>query len=263
LESTTNLFFRQIGSGNKHLIVLHGIFGSSDNWLTVAKKFDPDYTVWLVDQRNHGRSFWSEQFDYVSLAADLAQFITYYKLEKPVVLGHSMGGKVLMNFLGLYHEQIAAAIVVDIAPRGYQIHHRTIVDGLLALDLPTATSRQEVDDRLAVYVPELDTRQFLLKNLYRNDEGQFALRINLDVIDKNLDMVGDALDDSFVWNGQILFIRGANSHYVRDEDLPDLYRHYPFAAVETIQKAGHWVQAEQPDEFAKVLNTFLASLAVI
>lgn len=244
-------------------MVLHGIFGSGDNWLTVAKQFDPDYTVYLLDQRNHGRSFQDPGFDYPSMVQDLADWLDQQGLEQPVILGHSMGGKVLMNFLGQYPDWVRAAIVVDIAPRAYQIHHQTIVDGLAALDLQSATSRNQVEERLAAYVPEMDTRLFLMKNVYRTDDGKFALRINLPAIAANLGMVGDALSENIVWDGPTLFIRGANSHYVREEDLPNLRHHFPAAQVETIAQAGHWVQAEQPEAFAAVLNTFLGSLAVI
>lgn len=259
----STLFFRQLGQGTKNLVVLHGIFGSGDNWLTVAKSFDPAYTVYLVDQRNHGRSFHHQAFNYDVMVADLAQLLDEQSIDKPVIVGHSMGGKVLMNFACQMPDRLQAAVVVDIAPRAYNIHHRVIVDGLLALDLPSALSRQEVEARLEAYVPEWDTRQFLMKNLYRDDNGQFALRINLKAIDENLHIIGEPLADTMIYKGPTLFIRGSKSHYVRDEDLPHLRQHFPAARVQTIQDAGHWVQAEQPQAFAQALNTFLASLDVI
>lgn len=259
----STLFFRQVGQGSRALVVLHGIFGSGDNWLTVAKSFDPSYTVYLVDQRNHGRSFHHPSFNYEVMVADLALWLDEQSIEQPVIVGHSMGGKVLMNFACQLPDRLRAAVVVDIAPRAYNIHHRVIVDGLKALDLPSAQSRQEVESRLEPFVQEWDTRQFLMKNLYRNDDGVFALRINLEAIDENLHIIGEPLADGLIYKGPSLFIRGSKSHYVRDEDLQDLRSHFPSARVQTIQNAGHWVQAEQPQAFAQALNTFLGSLDVI
>lgn len=257
-----DLFYREHGSGNTPLIILHGIFGSSDNWLTVAKSFLPSTHIFMVDLRNHGRSPHHDTFSYPAMVEDLHHFIQARGLQNPILLGHSMGGKVVMNYLHQHPRVARAAVVVDIAPRGYNIHHQTIIDGLLALDLPTANSRQEVDTRLSAYVPELDTRQFLLKNLYRDEANQFHLRMNLPVIARELPMVGAALADDAQWTGPTLFIRGSRSHYIRPEDLDDLRGHFPAARVQTIEGAGHWVQAEQPAAFAQALNTFLSSLGV-
>lgn len=260
MSSAVPLFYRTQGSGTYPLVILHGIFGSSDNWVTVVKGFDERYTSYLIDQRNHGRSAHTDEFNYPAMAADLKAFLDEHNLKDPVLLGHSMGGKVVMNFIGLYPGVAKAIVVVDIAPRAYNIHHQTIIEGLQALDLPTATSRQEVEARLEPYVPEWDTRQFLLKNLYRNEHNQFALRINLPVIARELGMVGAELPEGYMYHGPSLFIRGSKSHYVRPEDLSHLRSHFPKAQVQTIENAGHWVQAEQPAAFTQALNTFLNTL---
>src|SRR5688572_4977900 len=251
------LFFRELGKGQP-FIILHGLMGSSDNWLTQAKLLADQYHIYMIDQRNHGQSPHSDEFDYKVLANDIKDFITQHKLEKPIVLGHSMGGKAAMNFAIANPDMLDRLIVVDIAPKPYPIHHDSIVDGLKAVPIGTLQTRNEADEVLSKYVPEPDVRQFLLKNLSRKPEGGFAWKINLKVIDSNLELISADIQFPGMYNGQTLFVRGVNSNYVKDEDRQRIKELFPNSTLITMD-TGHWVQAEKPQEFVEVVRNFLAN----
>jgi esterase len=250
------LFFRELGQG-KPFIILHGLMGSSDNWLTQAKMLAGQYHVYMVDQRNHGLSPQSDEFDYKVLADDVKEFIKQHKLEKPIVLGHSMGGKAAMNFAISNPNMLDRLIVVDIAPKAYPVHHDSIVEGLKAIPIDSLQSRNEADKILSEYVPEADVRQFLLKNLLRKPEGGFSWKINLPVIDKNLELISADIQFPGTYQGQTLFVRGRRSHYVKDEDRERIKNLFPNSTLITMD-TGHWVQAEKPQEFVEVVLKFLS-----
>ncbi|HEU5291289.1 MAG TPA: alpha/beta fold hydrolase [Cyclobacteriaceae bacterium] len=251
------LFFRELGQGQP-FIILHGLMGSSDNWLTQAKLLADQYHLYMIDQRNHGQSSHSDDFDYKVLANDIKDFIQQHKLEKPVVLGHSMGGKAAMNFAISNPDLLDRLIIVDIAPKAYPIHHDNIVEGLKAIPINTLQSRNQADEILSGFVPEVDVRQFLLKNLARKQEGGFAWKINLPVIDKNLELISADIQFPGTFNGQTLFVRGVNSNYVKDEDRARIKALFPNSTLITMD-TGHWVQAEKPQEFVEVVRNFLAN----
>ncbi|RAJ96013.1 pimeloyl-ACP methyl ester carboxylesterase [Larkinella arboricola] len=252
------LYYRQTGETGTPIIILHGIFGSSDNWLTISKTIaEHNHRVFLVDQRNHGRSPRSEVFDYDAMAADLQEFITDHQLEKPVVIGHSMGGKTVMQFAMDYPGQFSRLVVVDIAPKFYPIHHAELIRGLKAIDLLNIKSRNEADEILSRYEPILPVRQFLLKNLYRTEAGQFDWRLNLPVIEQELHGIGGELRNVRIITEPTLFIRGSESPYIKDQDQAEIKRIFPNSTLATIEGAGHWVQAEKPTEFVEVLMSFL------
>lgn len=252
------LEFKQLGQGLP-MIILHGIFGSGENWLTVSKQLAEANSIYLVDQRNHGCSFHSEEFSYEYLVEDLARFMDEQGLPEAIIMGHSMGGKVAMNFAIKYPQRVLALIVVDIAPKQYPIHHSQILEGLNSIDLANLKNRNHADELLARYVPEADTRAFLLKNLYRNDGGGYGWRLNLASIAANIGNVGQALEDAVQADLPTLFIRGAKSRYILPEDEDEIRYHFPKASIETIENAGHWVQAEQPEAFIAVVQQFLAT----
>ena len=251
------LFFREQGQGQP-MIILHGLFGSSDNWLTQAKLFAPHYRVMSIDQRNHGQSPHSDDFDYQCMVGDLDEFIEDQKLNEPIIIGHSMGGKAAMNLAVAHPEKISKLIVVDIAPRAYNLEHYTIVEGLKAIDVGNLTSRNEADTVLSEHVPEPDVRQFLLKNLQRKSTGGFSWKINLPVIAEKLSNIGLDLQFEGQFEKPTLFIRGAKSKYVRDEDWHRIIKIFPSAKLETMD-TGHWVQAEKPQEFADVVMKWLSN----
>lgn len=249
------LFFRESGQG-RPFIILHGLMGSSDNWLPQAKMLSDQYHVYIVDQRNHGQSPHDDALDYKVLASDLKDFIQQHKLVKPIILGHSMGGKTAMNFAMANPEMVDALIVADIAPKYYKVHHQIIINGLKAIPIDTIKTRAEADQVLAEYVPEEDVRQFLLKNLSRKTEGGFFWKINLPVIERNLEAIGHDLQFEGMFKGPTLFIRGAKSNYIKDEDRDRIKQLFPKSTVVTMD-TGHWVQAEKPKEFVEVVENFL------
>lgn len=254
-----DLFYRELGQGQP-IVIMHGVFGSSDNWLTQARILSEHYRVISLDLRNHGQSPHDAAFDYQSMANDLMLFIKAKNLQNPIVIGHSMGGKVAMNFAIAHPELLERLIVVDISPRPYNLEHYVIMDGLKAIPIDTISSRNEADAVLAKFVPEADVRQFLLKNLQRKPEGGFSWKINLPVIDKNLSNIGLDLQFKGTFNKPTLFIRGGRSNYVRDEDMTHIKEIFPKATLETLD-TGHWVQAEKPKEFVELVLKWLNSTA--
>lgn len=250
------LFHREVGQGQP-IVILHGIFGSSDNWLTQARLLSPQYRVMSLDLRNHGQSPHSEEFDYKVMVDDLEEFLTEHQLEDPIIIGHSMGGKVVMNFALAHPEKLSRLVVVDISPRPYNLEHYIILDGLNAIPINEISTRNEADEILARFVEESDVRQFLLKNLQRKSSGGFTWKINLPVITKNLFKIGYDLQFEGRFEKPTLFIRGGRSRYVTDEDMPRIKSLFPKAELETID-TGHWVQAEKPQEFVDTLTGWIA-----
>ena len=248
-----------LGKG-KPLIVLHGLFGMSDNWYTLGKKFSSFFEVHLVDQSNHGRSPHMDEFNYDVLSAQIAQYISDYQLEDVILLGHSMGGKTAMQLAVNQAENISKLIVADISPRFYPIHHHEIISGLKKLKLEGLKTRGQADRELSNYISEIGVRQFLLKNLYWKDKNQFAFRFNLEAIANNIENVGQALGENDVYEKKTLFIAGENSSYIREEDEELILRHFPKSEIETISNAGHWLHAEQPDIFFDLVMRFTLSI---
>jgi pimeloyl-ACP methyl ester carboxylesterase len=251
------LFFRKSGQGHP-LIILHGLFGSSDNWFTLSRTFSHHHTVYLVDQRNHGQSPHSPEMNYEVLAEDLHDFIEEHRLDRPDIVGHSMGGKAAMNFAVKYPDKVRKLVVVDIVPKAYPVHHDAILDGLHAIPLHTLASRSEADTLLTPFVPEVEVRQFLLKNLSRDAEGKFAWRINLSAIDQHIEELGQGMVFSGKHDGPCLFIRGEKANYYASGDEARIKAVFPHAELVSMN-TGHWVQAEKPEEFARLVMNYLAS----
>jgi esterase len=251
-----NLNYKELGQGEP-IIILHGLFGSSDNWLSVAKVLANERKVYLPDLRNHGDSPNSEAFNYDVMVDDLILFMEKNNIQNPVIIGHSMGGKVAMNFAVYNPDNLKKLVVVDIGPKAYPVHHTTILEGLKSIKMEEIKSRAEADQILASYVPELDTRQFLLKNLTRDKDGNFKWKINLSAIDQNIEMVGEPITPDHHFHKPTLFVRGQNSNYILDSDFDEIETIFSNVKIETIANAGHWVHAEQPKLFIKTIETFL------
>ncbi|HBR52987.1 MAG TPA: alpha/beta hydrolase [Flavobacteriaceae bacterium] len=246
-----------IGTG-KPFVILHGFLGMGDNWKTLANQFAEDgYEVHLVDQRNHGRSFHDEAFSYELMAQDLLEYANHHELRDFILLGHSMGGKTAMEFSVAYPERVLKLLVADISPKPYPSHHQDILKALSSLDFSEISSRGEADKVLATYIPDLGTRQFLLKNLYWKEKGKLALRINLPVLYEKVEAVGRALSSGTVYNGPVLFLKGESSGYIEPLDELLIHKHFPKATIETVAKAGHWLHAENPTEFYQIVTKFL------
>lgn len=251
------LFFRKIGEGQP-ILILHGVFGSSDNWFSMSKMIaEKGYAVYALDARNHGQSPRSEDFSYELMADDLNEFIDDNQLEKPIIIGHSMGGKTVMHFAMKYPDKYSKLIIVDIAPKFYPSHHGHIIQGLTSIDLSSLTNRNEADIQLSKYVANAGEKQFLLKNLYRTEDGKFDWRINLPVLSKEIYQIGGDFTNTKEVSALTLFLRGSESGYICDEDIPVIRNFFPNAIIQTIKGAGHWVQAEKPEEFLEAILDFI------
>lgn len=249
------LHYTTLGEGDP-LIILHGLFGSGDNWQTLARRFAETHQVFLVDQRNHGHSPHSDAFSYELMAADLAEFIEDHDLENVTILGHSMGGKTAMVHACNFDQDVVKLIIVDMAPKSYPVHHRDILDGLLSADLKAIASRGGVDKHLQSYEPNAAVRQFLLKNLYWIEKGVLAWRFNVPVINREIQAMVDQ-PVSGQSNIPALFIRGGQSNYILENDEDLIKKFFPFASIFSIEKAGHWVHAEAPETFYDICRTYL------
>lgn len=251
------LNYRKLGSG-KPLVVLHGVFGSSDNLFTVCRNIaEKGYEVYILDARNHGQSERSEIFNYEAMAEDLDHFLSENGISEPVILGHSMGGKTVLQY-SQHYTNFSGLVIVDIAARAYSRHHEHIIRGLQAIDTSTLTSRKEAEEIFSRYVTDAGERQFLLKNLYRTDDGRFDWRINVPVLAENAGEVVSAVPLYNKVEKPLLLMRGGESGYVKDEDFEYLREYYPAARLVTIAGANHWVHATRPAEFVETVTQFLA-----
>ncbi|MEQ8304107.1 MAG: alpha/beta fold hydrolase [Cyclobacteriaceae bacterium] len=250
-----NLFYRELGEGEP-LIILHGLFGSSDNWYSLSKVFAEHFHVYVIDQRNHGQSPHTEDIDYRLLADDLGDFIKQHNIKSPSVIGHSMGGKAAMNFAVKMPTVISKLVVVDMVPKAYPVHHDAILSGLQAIDLSKISSRGEADEQLKAFVPDAGVRQFLLKNLARDEHKNLEWRINIPVIAKNIEALGADIHYDEQFTHPTLFVMGSKSEYFAKGDEAIIEKYFPNASI-IVLETGHWVQAEKPEEFAKTVMDFL------
>lgn len=249
--------FSKISGKGEPLVIMHGVFGMSDNWQTLGRRWSEEYEVHLLDMRNHGRSPHSDEFSYELMADDLLEYLDDHSISSAYIVGHSMGGKVAMLFSVLNEERVSKLVVADIAPRPYPPHHEEIIAALQSLPLKELSSRSEAEEKFAI--SNFGIRQFLLKNLYWQEKDQLAWRFNLPVIAREINEVGEGLPPQAIFHGPSLFIRGGKSDYIRDEDEEEIEAHFPGHILHTIDGAGHWLHAEKPDEFFAVVGDFLKS----
>ena len=251
------LNFKTFGQGDP-IIILHGLFGTLDNWQTVGKQLAEHYMVYLVDQRNHGRSPHLDEISYPLMATDLQQFMESQWIHRAHILGHSMGGKTAMQFALTYPDMVDKLIVVDIAPKAYPGGHELIFEALLGLDLASIESRSDAAAYLEnAGIAEAGIRQFLLKNMARSKAGGYEWKMNLPVIHQHYQDILATVESTEAYDDPALFIRGGKSRYISDEDWPAVLRLFPQAKLETVAEAGHWVHAEAPDALLQHLTQFL------
>lgn len=248
------LHYRELGEG-KPLMILHGLFGFSDNWQTHAKKLADYYRVILVDLRNHGRSDWSDEFSYDLMADDIHELIEYLKLEDLILIGHSMGGKVAMRFAQKHEDQLEKLVVVDIGVKEYPMHHQHILAGIHAVQLKDISSRRIAEGQLSEHIESHGIKQFLLKNLYWIHKGELAWRMNVEVLEREMANILSPMPEIEVMT-PTLFIRGELSNYILEEDIEHLEHLFPDSEVNSIPEAGHWVHAESPELFLESLLSF-------
>jgi pimeloyl-ACP methyl ester carboxylesterase len=250
------LHFKQLGRGEP-LVLLHGLFGSADNWFGVAPKLAEKFRVIAPDLRNHGHSPHHAEMDYPLMAADVEKFFAAQEIESAHVIGHSMGGKVAMQFALDFPVRVKKLVVVDMSPRAYRRAHDHIFAALLALDLASHQTRQQIEDTLAPEIPSLNLRRFLLKNLGRDERGKFAWKMNLRGLAENYSRLGEVLQAGKPFTGPTLFICGGKSDYIGAGDELEIRRLFPAAEIQTIAAANHWVHADAPDEFVRLVREFL------
>lgn len=248
------LNFKAFGEGFP-IVILHGLFGTSDNWQTIAKQLAKDYWVFILDQRDHGRSPHTDGLDYERMAGDLAEFLEQQWIYEAHIIGHSMGGKTAMQFAMNYPDLVEKLVVVDIAPKTYIGGHQAIFDALFALDLEQIDSRKEADAFLAERITDYGTRQFLLKNLTREKEGGYRWKMNLPIIYESYQAILETVEGE-VFDKESLFIRGSRSNYIQATDETLIKDFFPKAKIESIE-AGHWVHAEKPKELLTSIQNFL------
>lgn len=253
--SPHHLHVREYGSGAP-LIILHGLFGSWENWHPVAKALSGRFTVHVVDQRNHGGSFHSSRCDYDAMAEDIRDFMGTRRLAKAALLGHSMGGKTAMRFTAMFPAQVERLIVVDIAPRGYPPSQADAIDALVGLDLARIATLREADGQLQPAIPDPVLRRFLLKNLKPAADGCYRWKVNIAAIRRAYPCLCGpvALNP---WRGPCLFVRGGHSDYIRDSDWQDIRTIFPQAQLRTLPGTGHWVHLDDPAGFVATVTGFM------
>ena len=250
------LHFQSMGSGEP-LVVLHGLFGSGDNWLSFAQRFAVRFRVILPDARNHGLSPHHPEMSYPLMAADLLELMAEQGIGAAHLLAHSMGGKTAMEFALTHGEQVRSLVVVDIAPRAYDPRHEHILEALCGLDPGRYLDRREIEHALADAIPELAVRRFLLKSLTREGSRGFRWKLGLEEIKRNYSRLNEGLAGGRSWGGPCLFVRGENSDYVREEDRAAINDLFPAAEFRAIAGAGHWVHADAPGPFERLVSGFL------
>lgn len=253
---TVKLNYKKLGSGQP-LIILHGLFGSLDNWMTLAKQWSTEYEVWLVDQRNHGKSPHTNEHTYQHMAADLARFIKDHEIEQSIILGHSMGGKTAMEYALLEGSSVQKLVVVDIAPVSYKVHHWEIIEALASVKLESVSSRKDAETQLKKSIESFGIRQFLLKNLSRIADEHYEWKFNLPVLKQTIKLISEYPCQEGVYHESSLFVKGSESAYIKEAYQASIKQKFPVSKIVSIEGAGHWVHAEAPVEFKNTVDTFL------
>jgi pimeloyl-ACP methyl ester carboxylesterase len=252
------MLYSRIEGQGKPLIIIHGFLGMSDNWKSFGALYAAEgFQVHMIDLRNHGKSFHSDEFNYTAMANDVLDYCQHHNLSNISIIGHSMGGKVAMLFATTYPDLVEKLVVADIGSKYYAPHHQDILAGLNAVDFSIKPDRAEVEEIVYPFIPDFGTRQFLMKNLYWVEPGQLAFRFNLPVFNAKIEIIGEALPEGNHFNQPTLFIRGGNSKYIIDTDLPEIKNHFPKFELVTIPNVGHWLHAENPKLFFEETARFL------
>jgi pimeloyl-ACP methyl ester carboxylesterase len=262
------LFYRRVGADKPAMVIIHGLYGASDNWMSLAKIWSEHFTVYVVDQRNHGQSPHSAIHTYSAMCDDILELLDHQKINKAVILGHSMGGKTAMRLAMDYPQRVEALVVIDIAPKNYTLAtdqqvaaHHQILDGLNALDLSQIQRREQVEMALNSAIPEERTKQFIMKNLKRRSEGGFEWKLNLKVLTEQMPSIAEGFYsheiNRHITGFPVLFIKGENSPYIKPTDHNLILDIFPTADIVSIPNAGHWIHAEAPEILAQTVINYL------
>jgi pimeloyl-ACP methyl ester carboxylesterase len=262
------LFYRKYGIGPP-LVILHGLYGSSDNWITIAKILSDSFTVYLPDQRNHGQSPHSETHDYDSMRDDLLELVNGLSLKKIFLAGHSMGGKTAISFALKWPEMLNGLLIADISPFSnengrdsvYSMHF-SILSAIVSFDLHMISSRAEAEIALSEKIPSEKVRALILKNLQRTNENAFSWKLNATSLLKNLVKIMEGVERNTEYSQQIsgfpvIFLRGGDSDYIPTADFRDILNVFPAAEIIEVPGAGHWIHVDKPEEVVKNLKKLL------
>ena len=253
------LFYRNFGAGQP-LIVLHGLFGISDNWIPFGKIMaQKNFNVYIPDLRNHGQSPHCDTFNYQSMLIDLEDFINDNRIYNPIILGHSMGGKIAMHYALKNPSKLNKLIIIDVSLRTYtkKTHHIALANAMLSIDFAIAKTRADIEKQLLPDISDKRIRNFLMKNIKRKDKYSYAWKINMESIYNNIDNVYEGINIESVFEEPTIFVRGGISTYVSEDDYPKIKKHFPNSRIHTIENASHWVQADAPEQFISIINDFL------
>lgn len=245
-------------SSKPPLVILHGLFGTLENWGSQARTFAEHYSVYALDLRNHGRSPHTDQMGYRLMAKDVLHTMDELGLDKVRLLGHSMGGKTAMQLALDAPDRVEKLVVVDISPRTYPRQHDDIFNALRELDMRALPSRQAADAAIIHQVPDLAIRSFLLKNLQRAPEGGFRWKMNLETLYCDYENIALTPEGDAPFAEPTLFVKGGNSDYITTDDRDAILSLFPAAGYKIIQNTGHWPHVEKPGPFAKIVLDFLA-----
>ena len=249
------LFHQDLGQGTP-MMILHGLFGSLDNWRTLSLKLAEKYRVLPTDLRNHGHSFHADEHTYDLMAEDLNRLYDSLRLDPMILIGHSMGGKAAMFFALKCPQKVKKLVVADMAPRQYPPHHNIVLQALNAVELGQVNSRKDVEDQLISYLPDAPTRQFLMKGLIRNEDNTFSWRFNLKALTEDYNRINVSIPEGLTFPKPTLFMAGERSNYIQTDDHPLIKKAFPQAEIVTIAGSGHWIHAEKPDAFLATLLDF-------
>ncbi|QBJ62936.1 alpha/beta fold hydrolase [Pseudoalteromonas sp. DL-6] len=253
------LNYKQIGQGSD-VVLIHGLFGSLENLNVIAKPLSEHFRVTNVDLRNHGLSPHSDEMDYLAMANDIVQLMATLKIQKAHLIGHSMGGKVAMQVALTHSELVDKLVVLDIAPVSYPARHTKILEALNAVKNTDIGDRKQADLIMQPYIEELGVRQFLLKSLYKNDEGKFVWRFNLSVLDNKYSTITDNINANNSCLCETLFIKGNDSDYILAEHREAINSLFKNVSAKIIHGAGHWLHAQKPQAVNKAINDFLTAV---
>ncbi|UAA37271.1 alpha/beta fold hydrolase [Paraneptunicella aestuarii] len=254
-----SLNFKRVGEG-KPIVMLHGLFGSLDNLGSISRELQSQFDVISVDLPDHGRSPHSPSFSYEQYAKQVLDVIELNELEQVSLLGHSMGGKVAMHMALNHPEKISSLIVADIAPVQYQARHNKVFDALKAVQLDKISSRKDAEKAMSQYIEEQGVIQFLLRSLTQTPDGKFAWRFNLDMLMRDYSQLSEGISHPIPYEAPTLFIKGGNSDYITAEHRPVITQLFPNASAKVMQGTGHWLHAEKPGVFAKLVKDFVTTI---
>jgi esterase len=251
------LNFKQYSTQGEPLLIMHGLFGSLGNWAWHSRELAKDFAVIGLDLRNHGGSPHSDEMNYACMAQDVLEFMDDHAIERCHLLGHSMGGKVAMQLALSAPQRVDRLVVADIAPVTYPGQHDSVFEGLLAIDLDSIGSRSAADVVLAQYEEDELVRQFLLTNLLKKPEGGFYWRVNLPALQANYVRLRERPPADGVFAGPVLFVKGALSNYIVEQHRDEILQRFPQAKTKVIMHTGHWLHAEKPQTFYRIVHSFL------